>query len=157
MFNKKETDRSPYPAHYVRHQERLKSYAKKQAELEAGRGIAVDGKFLKVLAATAVAGVGLAVGSEMINTPPDHYDGKVVAKNYDDPDTTHGIMSNGRSTVPYVIHDGPHWNITVKSNDNEDSEYKNYTVEINKEQYQKLTVGEKVHVDDGVISRNNSE
>lgn len=102
--------------------------------------------------ATVIGGLGISLAHDLMNQPPDHYDGVITGKSYDDPDTTHGVMSNGRTTTPYVRHDGPHWNITVKTNDNEDSEYKNYIVEIDKEQYQKLTIGEKVHVDNDIVT-----
>ena len=124
----------------------------KQVERKPGSGITWDGKSLKVLAVTAIAGLGLAIGNEVIDTPPEHYEGKVVAKNYDDPDTwtDHGLI--GPIGMNTTRHDPEHRQIQVELNDSDMA----YTIEVNEKQFDKLDIGDSVHVDKDIITPENN-
>lgn len=100
--------------------------------------------------------IALGIGSEVANRPPKHYDGTVTAKSYDDPDTYTTFVSTGKTTVPMTTYDDEHWNLKVKTRDDEDGSYKTYNVEVKQKQYDKIAVGDHVHVDDGVVSSENN-
>lgn len=148
MFNKKKQE--------PKYHDTWNRYTK-QVERKPGRGIDVDEKFLKFLAVTAIASIGLAIGSEVIDGPPDHYEATITGKYYDDPDIESHPFSTGKTIGVRHTHDDAHWNIEVETHDNEDNTDETYTVEVKEKQFDKLAVGDKVHVDNDVITLENND